>query len=193
MSLITLSFNVSALPKGALSTFLANVAKMQMLYEELCIAESHPEAPPAESLPVPPFPEEVKQKPLEEMSGQELRDLLADLTGKPRGRKTSPKFPTKTALIAEIQRLRGLATLPRLVEERDGSLFVSVPSAISEDSLEKPAADAASEASSKKPRKSRFDNMTPEEAAAEKAKIGARLKAARDKKKAEKAAGAGSA
>lgn len=186
MSLITLSFNVSALSKDALPTFLAHVAKMQMLYEELCVVESHPEAPPAESLPLP----EVEM-PLELMTNQELRDQLADLTGKPRGRKSTPKFPTKAALIAEIQRLRGLATLPRLVEERDGSLFVSVPSAMSEDSLEKPesAADAASEASSKKPRKSRFDNMTPEEAAAEKAK----RKAARDKKKAEKAAGAGSA
>ena len=185
MSLITLSFNVSALPKGALPTFLANVAKMQMLYEELCVVESHPEAPPAESLPVPPFPEE----PLEDMSGQELRDLLSDLTGKPRGRKTSAKFPTKAALITEIQRLQGLASLPRLVEERDGSLMVSVPAAMSEDSLEK--AEAASETSSKKPRKSRFDNMSPEEAAAKKAEIAARLKAGREKKRAEKAAGAG--
>lgn len=42
----------------------------------------------------------------------------------------------------------------------------------------------------KKKRKSRFDSMTPEEAAAEKAKIAARLKEGREKKKAEKEAAA---
>ncbi len=192
MSLITLSFNLSAISKDALPLFLAHVAKIQMSYEDLCrgvapLAEPHPEAPPAESLPVPPFPEEAVEQTLEEMTNQELRDRLADLTGKPRGRKTTPKFPTKAALIEEIKRLEGMASLPRLVEERDGSLFVSV---MSQDSLEKPepAADATSETGSKKPRKSRFANLSPEEADAKKAEIAARLKAGREAARAKKAA-----
>jgi hypothetical protein len=46
------------------------------------------------------------ETPLEEMTLQPLRDMMRTLQGKPTGVKTTPKFPTKEAIIAEIRRLR---------------------------------------------------------------------------------------
>lgn len=179
MSSILLSFDLGRISQDQLPLFMAHAAKLDMLYRELAgIAPPQYEAPPAESLPQPDFDDKVEaEKDLEEMSGQELRDCLADLTGKPRGKKTSTKFPTKADLIAEIRRVQ--ASPERKVEEKDGTLMVSAERRMSEDSLQE-----------KKPRKSRWEGMTPEQVAEEKAKIGARLKAGREAKKAKKAAAA---
>jgi hypothetical protein len=58
---------------------------------------SEPSSAPAES-------------PLSKLSGQELRDIWADLTGRKKGLKSSGKFSTKDSLIAEIERLRSSST-----------------------------------------------------------------------------------
>lgn len=159
MAQISLSFDLSRIHYDQLPLFLAHAAKLSTIYEQLIAAEPsaepHYESPPAESLPVPPFPEEAS---LEEMSGQQLRDRLADLTGNSRGKKQSPKFPTKADLIAEIRRLEGTDPKARTVEERDGTLFVTTDPEqrrMSEDSLAAPAAEgdgAASIASGEKKR-----------------------------------------
>lgn len=46
--------------------------------------------------------------PLESLSGQELRDIWSDLTGRARGLRSSGRFKNKIRLIAEIRRLRAL-------------------------------------------------------------------------------------
>jgi hypothetical protein len=189
MAQISLSFDLGAIHYDQLPLFLAHAAKLSAIYEEM-IAETsqkkeyeapHYEAPPAESLPVPPFAED---KSLEEMSGQELRDRLSDLTGKPRGKKQSPKFPSKVALIAEIQRLE---TSGRTVEERDGSLFVTTGERrMSEDSLSpaEEADGAASVASAGKKRGIPKGTKLTEE---QKAQRNAKAAATREANKAKKA------
>lgn len=184
MSSILLSFDLGRIPQDQLPLFMAHAAKLDMLFRQLSAQPTYEEPPAPEDLPQPDFEEKGdSEKDLEEMTNQELRDTLADLTGKPRGRKSTPKFPTKADLIGEIRRLQ---TSPeRKVEERDGSLFVSAAAdpeerRMSEDSLSAPA--------EKKPRKSRWEGMTPEQVAEEKAKIGARLKAGREAAKAKKTA-----
>ena len=180
MSSILLSFDLGRIPMEQLPLFMAHAAKLDMLYRQLAGMPGYEQPPPAEDLPQPSFDEEEdEEKTLEEMTGQELRDRLADLTGKKHGIKSSGKFPTKADLIAEIRRLQGPAE--RKVEEKEGSLFVTTATGpeerrMSEDSLQE-----------KKPRKSRWEGMTPEQIAEEKAKIGARLKAGREAAKAKKA------
>lgn len=178
MSQITLSFNLSEIPQEKLPLFLAHVAKVSMLYD--AFVAGHTDAPPAESLPMPSFPsdeeETSEEKPLEEMTGQELRDRLSDLMGKPRGRKHTPKFPTKAALIAEIRRLA--PTVERTAEEKDGTLFVTTTQQgerrMSEDSLAKDE--------EKKERKNPWAGLTPEQKAERIAKMQAARKAAAEKK-----------
>ncbi len=51
-------------------------------------------------------PEPQGEKALTDMTGQELRDVWASLTGREKGIKSSGKFTTKALLIAEIQRLQ---------------------------------------------------------------------------------------
>lgn len=188
MAQISLSFDLGAIHYDQLPLFLAHAAKLSAIYEQM-IAESsqkkeyeapHYEAPPAESLPVPPFAED---KPLEEMTNQELRDRLSDLTGKPRGRKQTPKFPSKVTLIAEIRRLEASG---RKVEERDGSLFVTTGERrMSEDSLTaaEEADGAASVASSGKKRGiPKGTKLTEEQKAARNAKAAATREAKKAKK-----------
>ena len=120
----------------------------------------------ADSLEAPPSPSAAVTAPveaarsLEDMTGQELRDLWASLVGKPSGLTVSHGFPTKMALINEIRRLQGAAA----------------PSSSAE--------DAASETSAKKPRKNPWADLTEEQ----KAERIAKMQAARAAKKAEKAA-----
>jgi hypothetical protein len=99
------------------------------------------------------------ESPLEEMTLQPLRDIMRTLQGKPTGVKTTPKFPTKEAIIAEIRRLRESAA--------DGV----APS---------PSDDAASETSSKKERKNPWADLTPEQKAERVAKTVAARKAKKD-------------
>lgn len=93
------------------------------------------------------------ETPLEEMTLQPLRDMMRSLQGKPTGVKTTPKFPTKEAIIAEIRRLR------------------SVPA---------PAEDAASETSSAKQRKNPWADLTPEQKAERIAKMKAAREAKKE-------------
>lgn len=49
---------------------------------------------------------EKSDAPLEKLTGQQLRDIWAELTGRKAGLKSSGKFSKKADLIAEIERLR---------------------------------------------------------------------------------------
>lgn len=49
---------------------------------------------------------EVAAADLTKMTAQQLRDELSMLTGKPTGKRHTPKFPNKALLIAEISRIR---------------------------------------------------------------------------------------
>ncbi len=59
-------------------------------------APAKPSSPPAEK----------SDAPLAKLSGQQLRDIWAELTGRKTGLKSSGKFSNKKDLIAEIERLR---------------------------------------------------------------------------------------
>ena len=170
MSIITISFNIAQIPAVYKEQFMANCLRLMADYEVM--TQPVPPSPPAEMLPMPDAEPEPQSKPLEEMSGQELRDRLADLTGKPHGRKTTPKFPTKAALMEEILRLEGLDQ--RIVKLEGNSLQVTVSGErkMSQDSLEPAAAtaaaatgagDAASVTSSGKPRKNPWSSYTAEQ------------------------------
>lgn len=85
-----------------------------------------PVEPAAAPLPLPPSPAlsaitvsadieealqlaevaEVTSADLTKMTAQQLRDELSMLTGKPTGKRHTPKFPTKALLIEEISRIR---------------------------------------------------------------------------------------
>jgi hypothetical protein len=69
------------------------------------------------SVPVASVP--VASEPaLDTCTSQQLRDIWADLTGRPKGMRTSSGFPNKAALIAEITRLRSLPPAERNVKTR---------------------------------------------------------------------------
>ena len=182
MSSILLTFDLGLIPQERLPLFLMEASKLDTLFRQLRAPEPEPhyEAPPAESLPLPD--DEETETPLEEMDNQQLRDVLADLTGKPRGRKSTPKFPKKADLIVEIRRLRSLQTRDRTVEERDGTVFVTVRDTdegrMSEDSLDgapaAPASDGEGSTASKRRGPKKLSEMTPEELEAHKAKVAAR-------------------
>jgi hypothetical protein len=123
------------------------------------------EVPAAAVVPVPAALAEAvpaATRTLEDMSGQELRDRVAELTGKSQGRTSSSGFPTKADLIVEIRRLE------------------AVPAPVPE-----VAADTSSETSSKKSRKNPWANLSPEERAA---KVATQVAAMRAGKQAKKAA-----
>lgn len=62
---------------------------------------------PAKASSAPSLPSVEKSvAPLSKLTGQELRDIWAELTGRKPGLKSSGKFSKKEALIAEIERLR---------------------------------------------------------------------------------------
>ena len=118
--------------------------------------------PSEDSLEIPLAPAVVAEAaavpvetPLEEMTLQPLRDMMCALQGKPTGVKTTPKFPTKEAIIAEIRRLR---SAPAPTEAEDG---------------------AASESSSKQ-RKNPWADLTPEQKAERVAKMNVARKAKKE-------------
>jgi hypothetical protein len=163
---------------------MAKFAEMTVEYENLI--RPVPASPPAEAVPLPssfvPFegdemdgsasparPVAVAEaasapvpvaKSLEQMTCQELRDRRADLLGfcadHPQRRQTA-KFPKKVNLIAEIQRLE---TERRMSED---SLLAPAPAPSAPAPVAEAVADATSETSSKKPRKSGWANYTPEQ------------------------------
>ena len=161
MSTIMFSFNPALIPSIYKEEFMASFLRLVTDYEVM--TQPVPPSPPADELPLP----EAEGTPLEEMTNQELRDRLADLTGKPHGRKTTVKFPTKAALVEEIRRLQGS-------DQRTVKLLVTVSGErkMSQDSLDA-TGDAASVASSGKPRKNPCASYTPEEKAARQAKMAA--------------------
>ena len=179
MASLSCSFYLSLIPQDKHAAFVARFTDLVNEYQMLTAPV--PESPPAESLPMPAFDEPVSEpvvvKPLEKMNCQELRDTYSLLVGKPTGRRTTPKFPTKQDLITEILRLRGAAAAPAAAE------VPVAPAVFAEDSLSgsNPAGgDASSETSSKKQRKSAWADLTPEA----RAEWIAKMKAGREAKKA---------
>ena len=82
--------------------------------------EAEPEAEAeAESAPEPEAAETVLQEDLSMLSGQQLRDIWADLTGRPKGLKSSGKLYNKQLIIQQIQLLRQSASEPQLDEQPD--------------------------------------------------------------------------
>ena len=65
-----------------------------------------------EVAPADPAGGGAAEKALTDMTGQELRDIWAGLTGREKGLKSSGKFSTKALLIEEIQRLRSAPPAP---------------------------------------------------------------------------------
>jgi hypothetical protein len=192
MSSLSFTFVPSLVPAYAQADFLSRFFQLVVDYQTLTAPA--PPAPNAEDLPLPTGfvpvegdgaedvvrPEPAADKPLEQMTGQELRDRLADLTGKPRGRRSTGKFSNKELLIAEIRRLEAAAAdsapeMPARTPNSGGANLgrFDAPAAVAE-------TDAASDSSSKKVRKNPWADLTPEQRAA---KIAA-MRAGREAKKA---------
>lgn len=170
MSQLKLSFNLAALANDELVIFMAGVTALNKRFfdlAEMSVGKALASRAETEDGGSGPAPSPAAEKALEEMSGQELRDILATLQGKPTGRKTSAPFGTKTALMAEIQRLRAEAL-------KDVSAPAPAPAAV-------PAVVVAAE-EPKKERKNPWAGLS-EEAKAERI---AKMQAGRQAKKAER-------
>jgi hypothetical protein len=175
MSLITVSFNLSAIPVVYQTAFLERVCQLNLEYQALTAPV--PPSPPAETLPMPTS--------FIAMDG----DDAAVPAPEPAAEKPKKERKNPWAALTEEQRADRLAKLAAGREAKKARKM-------SADSVDAPApapatlpvveADAASESSSKKARKNPWADMTPEQ----KAERIAKMQAARVAKKAAKAAAA---
>jgi hypothetical protein len=182
MSLVTVSFNLSAIPVAYQSAFLERVCQLNLEYQTLTAPV--PPSPPAEALPMPtefkavdgdesvPVAATKKERknPWASLSEEQRKERLAKLAAG-REAKKARKMSEDSLVAPEPPVVR----TPNNGGINKGRFDGSAPEAVAE-------ADAGSETSSKKERKNAWANYTPEQKLERLAKMAAARKAKKEAK-----------